>query len=116
VRNVGSADFDDVGLREAIDAGYVPRAARGHGRGDRRDRRPLRLHLLPAVDGRRKAPTTSTAPTRRGRSSELLKKYGAQVIKICATGGVFSRGDEPGQQQLTWKRCTLWPTRRTWPA
>jgi imidazolonepropionase-like amidohydrolase len=30
-----------------------------------------------------------------------LKKYGAQVIKICATGGVFSHGDEPGQQQLT---------------
>jgi imidazolonepropionase-like amidohydrolase len=30
-----------------------------------------------------------------------LRKYGAQVIKICATGGVFSRGDTPGAQQLT---------------
>jgi imidazolonepropionase-like amidohydrolase len=29
-----------------------------------------------------------------------LRKYGAQVIKICATGGVFSRNTEPGQQQM----------------
>ena len=30
-----------------------------------------------------------------------MRKYGAEVIKICATGGVFSRNTEPGQQQLT---------------
>lgn len=30
-----------------------------------------------------------------------LHKYGAQVIKICATGGVFSLGDSVGGQQLT---------------
>jgi imidazolonepropionase-like amidohydrolase len=30
-----------------------------------------------------------------------LRKYGAQAIKICATGGVFSRGDAPGAQQMT---------------
>jgi imidazolonepropionase-like amidohydrolase len=30
-----------------------------------------------------------------------LRKYGAQVIKICATGGVFSLGDEVGAQQLS---------------
>jgi imidazolonepropionase-like amidohydrolase len=30
-----------------------------------------------------------------------LRKHGAQVIKICATGGVFSRNTEPGQQQLS---------------
>ena len=29
------------------------------------------------------------------------RKYGAQVIKVCATGGVFSRNTEPGQQQLS---------------
>ncbi|MEO5972329.1 MAG: amidohydrolase family protein, partial [Sphingomicrobium sp.] len=28
-------------------------------------------------------------------------KFGAEVIKVCATGGVFSRNTEPGQQQLT---------------
>ena len=43
-----------------------------------------------------------------GDSPEELKyqvrrqrKFGAEVIKVCATGGVFSRGDTPGQQQLT---------------
>jgi imidazolonepropionase-like amidohydrolase len=30
-----------------------------------------------------------------------LRKYGAQVIKICATGGVFSLGDSVGGQQLS---------------
>jgi imidazolonepropionase-like amidohydrolase len=28
-------------------------------------------------------------------------KYGADVIKYCGTGGVFSKGDEPGAQQYT---------------
>jgi imidazolonepropionase-like amidohydrolase len=28
------------------------------------------------------------------------RKYGAEVIKVCATGGVFSRNTEPGQAQL----------------
>jgi imidazolonepropionase-like amidohydrolase len=30
-----------------------------------------------------------------------VRKYGAQVIKVCATGGVFSHNTEPGQQQMT---------------
>jgi imidazolonepropionase-like amidohydrolase len=29
------------------------------------------------------------------------RKYGSEVIKVCATGGVFSRNTEPGQQQLS---------------
>src|SRR3546814_3306193 len=29
------------------------------------------------------------------------RKYGAEVIKVCATGGVFSRNTEPGQQQVS---------------
>ena len=32
-----------------------------------------------------------------------LHKYGAQVIKICATGGVFSQGDAAGAQQLSFE-------------
>jgi len=35
------------------------------------------------------------------RSVRSVRKYGAQVIKICATGGVFSRNTEPGAQQLS---------------
>jgi imidazolonepropionase-like amidohydrolase len=28
-------------------------------------------------------------------------KYGADIIKICASGGVLSKGDQPGTQQYT---------------
>src|SRR3546814_17229779 len=31
------------------------------------------------------------------------RKYGAEVIKVCATGGVFSRNTEPGQLQVSEK-------------
>ena len=40
------------------------------------------------------------------------RKYGAEVIKVCATGGVFSRNTEPGQQQLSERSCARSPTRR----
>jgi imidazolonepropionase-like amidohydrolase len=44
--------------------------------------------------------TVDSAEEGRKRVREV-RKYGAQVIKICATGGVFSRNTEPGQQQMT---------------
>jgi imidazolonepropionase-like amidohydrolase len=102
VRNVGSADFDDVGLREAIDAGYVPGprvvtatwavgATGGHCDS---------TYFPPSMD--QKGPYNIDSPDEARKVVRTLKKYGAQVIKICATGGVFSRGDEPGQQQLTY--------------
>jgi imidazolonepropionase-like amidohydrolase len=40
------------------------------------------------------------------RSVREVRKYGAQVIKVCATGGVFSRNTEPGQQQMTLAELT----------
>ena len=102
IRNVGSSDFDDVGLREAIDAGYVigPRivtatwaigATGGHCDS---------TFFPPSMD--QKSPYNIDSPDEARKAVRTLKKYGAQVIKICATGGVFSRGDEPGQQQLTY--------------
>ena len=102
IRNVGSSDFDDVGLREAIDAGYVigPRivtatyaigATGGHCDS---------TFFPPSMD--EKGPYNIDSPDEARKVVRTLKKYGAQVIKICATGGVFSHGDEPGQQQLTY--------------
>ena len=101
IRNVGSDAFDDVGLREAIDAGYVvgPRivtatyaigATGGHCDS---------TFFPPSMD--QKGPYNIDSPDEARKAVRTLKKYGAQVIKICATGGVFSHGDEPGQQQLT---------------
>jgi imidazolonepropionase-like amidohydrolase len=94
-------DFDDVGLREAIDEGYVPGprivtatyaigATGGHCDS---------TFFPPSMD--QKSPYNVDSPDEGRKVVRTLKKYGAQVIKICATGGVFSHGDEPGQQQLT---------------
>ena len=101
IRNVGADFYDDVGLREAIEDGVVPGprivtatyaigATGGHC--DSTFFPPSMAQVAPAV---------IDSPDEGRRMVRKLKKYGAQVIKICATGGVFSRGDEPGAQQLT---------------
>jgi imidazolonepropionase-like amidohydrolase len=101
VRNVGSAQFDDVGLREAVDEGYVPgprivSAAYAIGAtGGHCDS----TFFPPSMD--EKSPYNVDSPDEGRKRVRELKKYGARVIKICATGGVFSRGNEPGQQQLS---------------
>ncbi len=103
VRNVGSAFYGDVGLREAIDAGFVPGprvvaaaynfgAIGGHCDND---------YFPPSMD--EKNPFAINSPDEARASVRKLRKYGADVIKICATGGVFSRGDQPGAQQMTYE-------------
>nr|WP_295659613.1 amidohydrolase family protein [Polymorphobacter sp.] len=101
VRNVGSNHFDDVALRQAIDAGLVvgPRivtAAYAIGAtGGHCDN----ATLPPSYD--RKDASIVDSPDEARAKVRWLHKYGAQVIKICATGGVFSTGDAVGAQQLT---------------
>lgn len=101
VRNVGSSDFGDVALRQAIDGGWVsgPRVvtatwAIGATGGHCDD-----TGLPPSYDY--KAVSQVDSPDAARAKVRWLKKYGAQVIKICATGGVFSLGDAVGAQQLT---------------
>ncbi len=103
VRNVGSANYNDVGLKQAVEGGYIagPRivpatyalgATGGHC--DNSEGLPPSFAALaqPSVadgaDGYRKLVRT-------------VRKYGAEVIKICATGGVLSRSDTAGAQQMT---------------
>ena len=101
VRNVGADHFDDVGLRQAIDAGEVPgprivTAAYAIGAtGGHCDN----ATLPPSYD--RKDASIVDSPAEGRAKVRWLHKYGAQVIKICATGGVFSTGDSVGGQQLT---------------
>lgn len=100
VRNVGSDAFNDVGLRQAIDEGKIrgPRivtAAYSFGAtGGHCDS----TYFPPSFDS--KSPYNADSPEEGRKRVRELRKYGAQVIKICATGGVFSRNTEPGQQQL----------------
>ena len=101
VRNLGAVDWNDVGLRQAIDAGKVrgPRiiaATRSFGAtGGHCD-----ASLLPPSLAKPN-PYTADTPDEARKSVREVRKFGAQVIKICATGGVFSRNTEPGQQQMS---------------
>lgn len=101
VRNVGADAWNDVGLRQAIEEGKVvgPRvvtAAYSFGAtGGHCDS----TYFPPSMDQKSPFNVDSTDDARR--AVRTVRKYGAQVIKICATGGVFSRNTEPGQQQMT---------------
>ncbi|HEV7384432.1 MAG TPA: amidohydrolase family protein [Phenylobacterium sp.] len=101
VRNVGSKDFDDVGLRQAIDAGYVvgPRVVTATYAIGSTGGHCDSTFFPPSMKQRGDAVIDS--PDEGRKMVRQLHKYGAQVIKICATGGVFSHGDTPGAQQLT---------------
>src|SRR5215470_2213454 len=101
VRNLASHDYQDVGLRQAIDGGFVegPRVWTA-------------TYAIGATGGHcdstffppsmaQKSPAVIDSPLAGRQMVRQLHKYGAQVIKICATGGVFSHGDTPGAQQLT---------------
>jgi len=101
VRNVGSSDFADVALQQAIDGGWIqgPRIvpatyAIGATGGHCDD-----TGLPPYYD--KKGPSVISGPGDAREKVRWLHKYGAEVIKICATGGVFSLGDSVGAQQLS---------------
>jgi imidazolonepropionase-like amidohydrolase len=101
VRNVGSSDFADVALQPAIDGGWIqgPRIvpatyAIGATGGHCDD-----TGLPPYYD--KKADSVISGPEGAREKVRWLHKYGAEVIKICATGGVFSLGDSVGAQQLS---------------
>jgi imidazolonepropionase-like amidohydrolase len=101
IRNVGSENYDDVALKQAIEEGYVPGprivpatyaigATGGHC--DSTEFPPSITVPAPAVaDG----PDAIRATVRK------LRKYGAEVIKFCGTGGVFSKTDTVGGQQYS---------------
>ena len=101
VRNVGAGSWNDVGLRQAIEEGKIigPRiitAAHSFGAtGGHCDE----TYFPPGMN--MKSDFNADNPEEGRKRVRELRKYGAQVIKICATGGVFSRNTEPGQQQLS---------------
>lgn len=101
VRNVGSDDLNDVALAEAIAAGYaigpriIPAANALGATGGHCDETylPMSLHTP--------SPGVGDGPQLLRQRVREQRRAGAQVIKVCATGGVFSRNTEPGQQQLS---------------
>jgi imidazolonepropionase-like amidohydrolase len=101
VRNVGAGDYTDVALRDEIDAGHIPGPhmqvsgpplgiTGGH---CDENLLPIQYHVVGegVADG-------IAAVQQKVRQNI---KYGADVIKICATGGVLSKGDDPQASQYT---------------
>src|SRR5450432_3055078 len=106
VRDVGSSDYIDIGLRNAIRDGKIPGP-----------RMLVAVHALGATGGHCD-PTAGFAPLLFGREPGFTDgvinspdearaavrfniKQGADVIKTCATGGVFSLTDDVDTPQLT---------------
>lgn len=101
IRNLGADAWNDVGLRQAIDAGKVrgPRiVTAGYSFGATGGHCDSTF-FPPSMQ--QKGPFNADGPDEARKRVREPRKYGAQVIKICATGGVFSRNTEPGQQQLS---------------
>ena len=99
VRNVGSRNFDDVALKQGIERGYVPGPriipatyAIGATGGHCDDTR-----FPPSI----RTPTDAIAngPEELRAMVRKLRKYGAEVIKFCGTGGVLSKTDSAVAQQ-----------------
>ena len=101
VRNVGDSDYNVAGIDQAIEEGWIPGprivnanhalgATGGH---------CDETFLPPSFDA--KSPAVGDSPDELRKRVREQRKYGAEVIKACATGGVFSRNTAPGIQQLT---------------
>ena len=102
-RNLGAVGFEDVALRNAIDDGRIPgprlqvsgpalSATGGHC-----DNNWLTHEYDATADGVADGPWAVRHKVRENR------KYGADVIKVCATGGVLSKGTDPGARQMTFE-------------
>jgi imidazolonepropionase-like amidohydrolase len=101
VRNVGAGGFTDVDLRDAINSGQVagphmqasgPLIGITGGHCDD-NLLPIRYHAV--GDG-----VADGIAEVQHKVRENIK-YGADLIKICATGGVLSKGDDPQASQFT---------------
>jgi imidazolonepropionase-like amidohydrolase len=106
VRNVGAQGrFDDMALRKAINEGWTtgPRIqTAGHSlgiRGGHCDENGFRPGLFdPGIEE-----GIADGPEQIRAAVRYQIKYGADVIKTCATGGVLSEGDAVGATQYTFE-------------
>jgi imidazolonepropionase-like amidohydrolase len=107
IRNVGASNFDDMAIRQAINegravgprmenAGYPIGITGGHC--DSNGWRPGLINLTPAEG-------VADGPEEIRKAVRTQVKNGADVIKICETGGVLSEGDAVGATQLTYEEA-----------
>ena len=96
VRMVGALRFEDLGLRNAIDGGYVPGPriqTAGHALGITGGHCDENNYTPGLIDGTPETGIADGADEVR-RAVRYQVKYGADVIKTCATAGVLSGGTQ----------------------
>ena len=106
VRNVGaSGPFNDIAMRKAINEGWTPgprMVTAGHSlgiTGGHCDNNGFKPGLL----DRSIAEGIANGPDEIRAAVRYQVKYGADVIKTCATGGVLSEGDAVGTTQYNFE-------------
>lgn len=108
VRDVGSPPFLAVDLRRTIDEGFIPGpriVASGPalsitgGHGDMNGFAPAVSNMMYPAE---RDFSIVDSPDEMRHAVRAQIKYGVDVIKILATGGVLSQGDKPGAEQLTY--------------
>jgi imidazolonepropionase-like amidohydrolase len=99
IRNVGSSNYDDVAIKQGIEQGFVPGPrivpatyAIGATGGHCDD-----TEFPPSI--KIDEPAVANGPEEIRATVRKLRKYGAEVIKFCGTGGVFSKTDSASGQQ-----------------
>jgi imidazolonepropionase-like amidohydrolase len=101
IRNVGASGYADVALRDAVNAGDLPgprmlvsgpalSITGGH----------CDNNLLPFDYHATNGGVADGVEAVQHKTREIIK-YGADLIKVCATGGVLSKGDNPQHSQYT---------------
>jgi imidazolonepropionase-like amidohydrolase len=103
VRNVGAGQFADVALRDAIKNGVIegptmlvsgPTLSITGGHGDN--------NLLPFHNhGSSEKHSIVDSPWDARKAVRVNRKYGANLIKFTATGGVMSKNTDPNARQFT---------------
>ena len=105
VRNVGAGHFADVALRDAINVGVIagptmlvsgPTLSITGGHGDN--------NLLPFHNhGSSEKHSIVDNPWDARKAVRVNRKYGANLIKFTATGGVMSKNTDPNARQFTFE-------------
>jgi imidazolonepropionase-like amidohydrolase len=105
VRNVGAGNFDDLALRKAINDGWIPgprMLTAGHSLGITGGHCDENGFKPGVADGDFKTGIADGVDQVRAAVRYQIK-YGADVIKTCATGGVLSEGDSVGGVQYSYE-------------
>jgi imidazolonepropionase-like amidohydrolase len=103
IRNLGADQYSDVAIRDGIAAGDIdgPRMLVSGPAlsitGGHCDETLLPFEYHRVGEGVADGPWAARTKVRQN------VKYGADVIKVCASGGVFSKGDQPGTPQYTFE-------------